>query len=71
LHEHYDGTTGIVARLPAQLTIYDIDYLAMFCYRYDVDFGHINFNFKPEETPVPAYIPPISIGPLSLPKKCD
>ncbi|KAI6215024.1 DM13 domain-containing protein [Aphelenchoides besseyi] len=29
LHEHYDGNTDIVARLPGQLTVYDVEYLAM------------------------------------------
>ncbi|KAI6240995.1 G-PROTEIN-RECEP-F1-2 domain-containing protein [Aphelenchoides fujianensis] len=72
LHEHYDGTTDIVARLPGQLTVYDVDYLAMFCYQYDVDFGHVDlFQLKNREIFVPAYLPPVASGPLRLPTKCD
>ncbi|KAI6235500.1 Protein Skeletor, isoforms D/E [Aphelenchoides besseyi] len=72
LHEHYDGNTDIVARLPGQLTVYDVEYLAIFCYQYDVDFGHVDLEqLKTDKISVPAYIPPLSSGPLKIPAKCD
>ncbi|KAI6201346.1 G-PROTEIN-RECEP-F1-2 domain-containing protein [Aphelenchoides besseyi] len=72
LHEHYDGTTDIVARLPGQLTVYDVEYLAIFCYQYDVDFGHVDLEqLKTDKIPVPAYIPPLSNEPLKIAAKCD
>ncbi|CAD5214860.1 unnamed protein product [Bursaphelenchus okinawaensis] len=71
LHEQYVGDGELIARLPPNVSVYDIDYLAVFCYQYDVDFGHLDVNFTPEENPLPAYIPPTSDQPFPAPKKCD
>ncbi|CAD5221082.1 unnamed protein product [Bursaphelenchus xylophilus] len=71
LHEQYVGNTELIARLPPNVSVYDINYFAVFCYQYDVDFGHLDVNLTPEHNPLPAYIPPISSEPLILPKKCD
>uniref|UniRef100_A0AC35GU54 DM13 domain-containing protein n=1 Tax=Panagrolaimus sp. PS1159 TaxID=55785 RepID=A0AC35GU54_9BILA len=64
LHEDYDGTKDLVARLHPSQTIYNIDFIAIFCYQYSVDFGHLRVNLDPERQPVPAWIPPISETPL-------
>uniref|UniRef100_A0A7E5A1R7 DM13 domain-containing protein n=1 Tax=Panagrellus redivivus TaxID=6233 RepID=A0A7E5A1R7_PANRE len=64
LHEDYDGTKDLIVRLADDQTIYDVDYIAVFCYAYSVDFGHVFFKLDPENNPVPAYIPPISETPL-------
>jgi predicted small integral membrane protein len=64
LKEDYDGSTDLTVRLADNQTIYDIDYLAVFCYQYSVDFGHISVNFNAKDNPLPAFIPPVAEGPL-------
>ena len=59
LRDEYGGEADVIARLGGGQTIYDVDYLSLFCYQYDVDFGHIRFKFNEKEQPLPAHIPPV------------
>lgn len=57
MKENYIGKTDLKVRLLGSQTIYNIDYISIFCYQYDVDFGHYKINFSAENE-IPAYIPP-------------
>lgn len=59
LKEDYSDGNNLTVRLPGNQTIYDINYISIFCYEYAVDFGHIYFNLSPKDVKVPPYIPPI------------
>jgi hypothetical protein len=45
--------------LTGDQTIYSIDYLSVYCYAVGVDFGHINVDINPAQTPVPPKMPPV------------
>ncbi|CAJ0574183.1 unnamed protein product, partial [Mesorhabditis spiculigera] len=47
-------------RLGGNQTVYDVDYLSIFCYQYSVDFGSIRFKVDPSRVPVPFHMPPES-----------
>ncbi|KAK0396724.1 hypothetical protein QR680_001828 [Steinernema hermaphroditum] len=64
IHEDYHGNTDLVVRLADDQTVFDITYLSVFCFQYSVDFGHIPVRLDPSRNPVPAYVPPVSHGPL-------
>lgn len=68
IHEDYDGSTDLVARLADGQTIYDVNYIAVFCYQYSVDFGHIAVDLSPVDNPLPAYVPPVRDGPPEAPE---
>ncbi|VDD90143.1 unnamed protein product [Enterobius vermicularis] len=57
--EDHRGDADLFVRLPTGVTVYDINYLSVYCYAYGVDFGHVNFRLSPDEIAVPGYIPPI------------
>uniref|UniRef100_A0A915LST4 DM13 domain-containing protein n=1 Tax=Meloidogyne javanica TaxID=6303 RepID=A0A915LST4_MELJA len=57
LREYYSGENDLRVRLAPGQDIYQVDYLSLFCYQYDVDFGHVSFQLDPKENPVPAFIP--------------
>lgn len=59
LKTNYLGNTDLIIRLAKEQTVYDINYISVFCYEYGVDFGHIYFDLFPEQIIVPPYIPPI------------
>ncbi|KAL3069415.1 hypothetical protein niasHS_018140 [Heterodera schachtii] len=57
LRDDYRGDTDLRVQLAHGQTIYGIDYLSLFCYQYDVDFGHIDVHLDPQQNAVPAHIP--------------
>ncbi|KAI1732357.1 electron transfer DM13 domain-containing protein [Ditylenchus destructor] len=59
LKKNYQGDSDLVVQLNKGQTIYNIDYLSIFCYQYDVDFGHMEIKLEPNAISVPAYIPPV------------
>uniref|UniRef100_A0A183CHZ9 DM13 domain-containing protein n=1 Tax=Globodera pallida TaxID=36090 RepID=A0A183CHZ9_GLOPA len=59
LRDDYRGNDDLRVQLASGQNIYGIDYLSLFCYQYDVDFGHIGVRLNSQQNPVPAYIPPL------------
>ncbi|KAF7629235.1 hypothetical protein Mgra_00009257 [Meloidogyne graminicola] len=70
LRDYYSGDSDLRVRLAPGQDIYQVDYLSLFCYQYDVDFGHVSFQLDPKENPVPAYIPEIANA-FSITKTAD
>uniref|UniRef100_A0A915Q263 DM13 domain-containing protein n=1 Tax=Setaria digitata TaxID=48799 RepID=A0A915Q263_9BILA len=66
LTKDYSGNTDLKILLPRQQTVYDINYISVFCYEYAVDFGHVYFDLSPQDVPVPPYIPPIQNEPSTV-----
>ncbi|CAB16924.1 DM13 domain-containing protein [Caenorhabditis elegans] len=52
----------IIIRLDQSQTIYDIEWISVFCYKYSHDFGHLDMGLVENEEQVPPYIPDISIS---------
>uniref|UniRef100_A0A914US43 DM13 domain-containing protein n=1 Tax=Plectus sambesii TaxID=2011161 RepID=A0A914US43_9BILA len=44
-------------------TVYDINYLSVYCFAVGVNFGHVPVNLTPQRNPVPPSIPPVRDGP--------
>jgi hypothetical protein len=59
LREDYTGNVDLRVQLADNQTIYDINYLSVYCFAVGVDFGHVNFNLSPVHNPVPPSMPPI------------
>uniref|UniRef100_A0A914RHM1 DM13 domain-containing protein n=1 Tax=Parascaris equorum TaxID=6256 RepID=A0A914RHM1_PAREQ len=59
LREDYDGRKELIVRLANDQTVYDINYISVFCYEFAVDFGHVVFDMRALQVAVPAYIPPV------------
>lgn len=47
----------IVVRLADGQTVYDIEWVSVFCYNYSVDFAHLPVNLDRNANFVPAYLP--------------
>lgn len=47
----------IIAYLPEDNDIYDMDYISVYCFAVGVDFGHINLPKLNEN--IPPAIPPV------------
>ncbi|KHJ96119.1 hypothetical protein OESDEN_03919 [Oesophagostomum dentatum] len=47
----------IVVRLGEYQTVYDIEWVSVFCYNYSVDFAHLPVKLDPNVDFVPAYLP--------------
>ncbi|GMT35675.1 hypothetical protein PFISCL1PPCAC_26972, partial [Pristionchus fissidentatus] len=65
MHEDY-VSEDVVVRLAGDQTVYDISFLSVFCYDFDVDFGHVNLDLNPKSHPLPAFIPPIGYSPPEI-----
>ncbi|KHN86627.1 Protein Skeletor, isoforms D/E [Toxocara canis] len=63
LREDYSGRNGLIIRLADDQTVYDINYVSVFCYEFAVDFGHVLFNLRADQVAVPPFIPPVQHGP--------
>jgi hypothetical protein len=50
----------IVLTLPGDLTVYDIDYLSVWCDEYSVDFGHVKI---PKNLNVPPSLRMLGVAP--------
>ncbi|CAD6188929.1 unnamed protein product [Caenorhabditis auriculariae] len=48
-----------IIRLAGNQTIYDIEWLSVFCYRFSHDFGHIELGLVEDEYLVPPFIPEV------------
>uniref|UniRef100_A0A1I7WJK7 DM13 domain-containing protein n=1 Tax=Heterorhabditis bacteriophora TaxID=37862 RepID=A0A1I7WJK7_HETBA len=59
MHEDYSNM-DVTISLADDQTVYDIEWISVFCYQFSVDFCHIKVFLKKEENPVPAYLPQIS-----------
>uniref|UniRef100_A0A183D5J6 DM13 domain-containing protein n=1 Tax=Gongylonema pulchrum TaxID=637853 RepID=A0A183D5J6_9BILA len=59
LVKDYIGNSDLVVRLAHPQTVYDINYISVFCYEYAADFGHIYFSLPRDHIFVPPYIPPV------------
>ncbi|KAK6760249.1 hypothetical protein RB195_021655 [Necator americanus] len=47
----------ITVRLAEGQTVYDIEWISVFCYNYSVDFAHLPVNLTKNVNFVPAYLP--------------
>lgn len=47
----------MIVRLDRSQTIYDIEWISVFCYKYAHDFGHLDIGLVENEEQVPPYIP--------------
>ncbi|ETN70172.1 hypothetical protein NECAME_04993 [Necator americanus] len=47
----------ITVRLVEGQTVYDIEWISVFCYNYSVDFAHLPVNLTKNVNFVPAYLP--------------
>ncbi|CAJ0608848.1 unnamed protein product [Cylicocyclus nassatus] len=47
----------IVVRLGEYQTVYDIEWISVFCYNYSVDFAHLPVKLDHTRDFVPAYLP--------------
>ncbi|CAB3401033.1 unnamed protein product [Caenorhabditis bovis] len=60
----------MVVRLAEGQTIYDIEWLSVFCYQYSHDFGHLDLGLVEDEELVPPFMPDIRASPPpSLPQQ--
>ncbi|GIY08079.1 hypothetical protein CDAR_90811 [Caerostris darwini] len=48
----YNGE-NVTIQLPGELTVFDVDWLALYCIRFEQNFGHVYF---PEQANIPANI---------------
>ncbi|CAJ0583484.1 unnamed protein product, partial [Mesorhabditis spiculigera] len=56
MNERYRGGQDLVIDLPEDYDVLDIDWLSIYCYKFRVDFGHVDiFNIS---TRIPPYVPP-------------
>lgn len=53
----------MIVRLDRSQTIYDIEWISVFCYKYSHDFGHLDIGLVENEEQVPPYIPDIRTSP--------
>lgn len=49
----------MIVRLAENQTIYDIEWISVFCYKYSHDFGHLDIGLVENEEQVPPFIPEI------------
>lgn len=50
---------SMTIRLDRTQTIYDIEWISVFCYKYSHDFGHLDMGLVENEEQVPPYIPDV------------
>lgn len=58
MREDYNNVQMTVELADGQ-TVYNIDYISVYCYEVGVNFGHVNINLDPSSVTVPAYLPPL------------
>uniref|UniRef100_A0A914ED00 DM13 domain-containing protein n=1 Tax=Acrobeloides nanus TaxID=290746 RepID=A0A914ED00_9BILA len=63
IHEDYTGENDLAAVLSEGQTVYDIDFISVFCYQYNVNFGNVRLHLDPDVVQVPPYIPPVRESP--------
>ncbi len=63
MREDYTGNTDLVVELAEGQTVYDINYISVYCFAVGVDFGHVFVNLTPDRDPVPPSIPPVRFTP--------
>lgn len=56
MNERYTGGRDIFVELPDSFLIDSIDWLSVYCVRYETDFGHV--QLRNISLTVPPYIPP-------------
>ncbi|ULT84791.1 hypothetical protein L3Y34_013463 [Caenorhabditis briggsae] len=60
----------MIVRLDPSQTIYDIEWISVFCYKYSHDFGHLDIGLVENEEQVPPYIPDLRSSEPSAIQKC-
>ena len=55
MNERYRGGQDVIIELPEDYDIYHIDWLAIYCYKFRVDFAHINVSDISHR--LPPYVP--------------
>uniref|UniRef100_A0A914V472 DM13 domain-containing protein n=1 Tax=Plectus sambesii TaxID=2011161 RepID=A0A914V472_9BILA len=63
LREDWTGRQDLTVELGDGQTVYDINYLSVYCFAVGVNFGHVPVNLTPQRNPVPPSIPPVRDGP--------
>ncbi|KAI6235634.1 Protein Skeletor, isoforms D/E [Aphelenchoides besseyi] len=56
LNTRYRGGQDIIIDLPENFDVYHIDLLSVYCYKFRIDFGHVQIGNLPAN--LPPYIPP-------------
>ncbi|VDP08433.1 unnamed protein product [Heligmosomoides polygyrus] len=56
MNERYRGGQDLIIDLPADYDIQHVDWLAIYCYKFRVDFGHVAISNVSSR--IPPYIPP-------------
>ncbi|EYB96617.1 hypothetical protein Y032_0148g2633 [Ancylostoma ceylanicum] len=56
MNERYRGGQDLIIDLPADYDIQHVDWLAIYCYKFRVDFGHVTISNV--STRIPPYVPP-------------
>ncbi|EFO99391.1 hypothetical protein CRE_22290 [Caenorhabditis remanei] len=61
----------MTVRLDRSQTIYDIEWISVFCYKYSHDFGHLDMGLVENEEQVPPYIPDVRTSePPRISQRC-
>ncbi|CAI2358077.1 unnamed protein product [Caenorhabditis sp. 36 PRJEB53466] len=61
----------MIVRLGENQTVYDIEWLSVFCYKYSHDFGHLDLGLVENEEQVPPFIPDVrSEPPTGVRRSC-
>ncbi|ETN87168.1 hypothetical protein NECAME_00027 [Necator americanus] len=56
MNERYRGGQDLIIDLPADYDIQHVDWLAIYCYKFRVDFGHVAISNVSSR--IPPYVPP-------------
>ncbi|KAI6241532.1 Protein Skeletor, isoforms D/E [Aphelenchoides fujianensis] len=56
LNERYRGGQDIIIDLPEHYDVHHIDLLSVYCYKFRIDFGHVQITSLPPH--IPPYVPP-------------